>query len=220
MPNIMKPQLFLSALLLATALNFGPGCHETYGLAPANSAMLDVKSTSRGVLIPRMTFEQRNAIQDPEEGLMVYCTNCNTDSTGALSMYQDGLWKMINLGCYDPGAPTAGNHIPSETQIIWNWNSVPIALGYKFNTIDDYNTAVDLGAATSNIETGLTCWTIYTRYVWSYNACGHSSTINLTQSTLNFPFSPAPTEMAHDSTLSTIVWKWSSCFRRNRLQVG
>jgi len=38
---------------------------------PDPSAMLDVKSTEKGVVIPRMTLQQRNSIQYPIEGLMV-----------------------------------------------------------------------------------------------------------------------------------------------------
>jgi hypothetical protein len=36
------------------------------------SAVLDVQSTTKGALIPRMTTTQRNAIATPAEGLMVY----------------------------------------------------------------------------------------------------------------------------------------------------
>ena len=39
-----------------------------------NSAMLDVKSTARGFLPPRMTTAQRDAIATPVEGLVIYNT--------------------------------------------------------------------------------------------------------------------------------------------------
>src|SRR5687768_11988623 len=39
------------------------------------SAMLDVISSSKGVLIPRMTDAQRIAIASPATGLLVYQTN-------------------------------------------------------------------------------------------------------------------------------------------------
>ena len=35
---------------------------------PDNSAMLDVKSTSMGMLVPRMTIAQRDAINNPAKG--------------------------------------------------------------------------------------------------------------------------------------------------------
>ncbi len=37
--------------------------------APDNSAMLDVKSTEKGLLIPRMTLAQRGAIAAPRQWL-------------------------------------------------------------------------------------------------------------------------------------------------------
>jgi len=45
---------------------------------PDASSVLDVNSTSKGFLMPRMTNNQMNAISSPAEGLMVY----NTDASG------------------------------------------------------------------------------------------------------------------------------------------
>jgi hypothetical protein len=149
------------------------------------SAMLEVKSTNKGLLPPRMTFEQRNAIQNPVEGLLVYCTNCNADGTGVLSMYQGGKWQNFLWGCTVPISPAAGRHIPDVTQITWNWNTVPIALGYKWNTTNEYASATDMGTSTTKTETELNPNTTYTRYVWAYNNCGISPVATLNQ-TLSF----------------------------------
>lgn len=61
--------LFLSYSALAQV-----GINAT-GTAPVSSAMLDISSINKGVLIPRMTTIQKNAIQNPIEGLMVYDTD-------------------------------------------------------------------------------------------------------------------------------------------------
>ena len=45
------------------------------GTDPDGSAMLDVKSTSKGVLIPRMSATERDAITNPATGLMVFVSN-------------------------------------------------------------------------------------------------------------------------------------------------
>lgn len=45
--------------------------------APNSRAMLDVESTSKGVLIPRMTTTQRNTIASPPAGLMIYKSTDN-----------------------------------------------------------------------------------------------------------------------------------------------
>lgn len=45
--------------------------------APAASAALDVSSTNKGVLVPRMTTQYRDLIPNPAEGLLIY--NTTTD---------------------------------------------------------------------------------------------------------------------------------------------
>ena len=47
------------------------------GYSPDASAMLDVKSTDKGLLIPRMTTDLRNAIVSPATGLLVFDTDAN-----------------------------------------------------------------------------------------------------------------------------------------------
>lgn len=44
---------------------------------PSSSALLDISSTSKGMLTPRMTTVQRNAIVSPAKGLLVYDTDLN-----------------------------------------------------------------------------------------------------------------------------------------------
>ena len=150
------------------------------------SAGLDVNFTDKGVLLPRMTFEQRNAIPDPAEGLMVYCTNCSVAGTGVISIFQGGAWKTIDLHCEVPDSPGKGISLAGSNQIIWCWNPVPIALGYKWNTTNNWATATDMGMNLTKTETGLDTMTTYTRYVWSYNTCGNSAPDTLTLSTFGW----------------------------------
>ena len=42
---------------------------------PKASSILHVVSTNKGILIPRMTLVQRNAIASPAVGLLVYITD-------------------------------------------------------------------------------------------------------------------------------------------------
>ena len=66
---------------------------NTGNSAPDNSAMLQLKSTDRGLLPPRMTGAQRNAIPSPAAGLMVWCSNCGV--TGELQVYSGTAWKNM-----------------------------------------------------------------------------------------------------------------------------
>ncbi len=91
-------------------------------------------------------------------------------------------------GCTTAPSPSYGIHAPSQTQIIWNWNTVTGATGYKWSTTNDYSNATDMGTATTKTETGLTCNTPYTRYVWAYNSCGNSTPVTLNATTSACPF--------------------------------
>jgi len=69
-------------------------------------------------------------------------------------------------------APAQAAHTPSQTQIVWNWSAASGATGYKWNTTNDYGGAIDMLTAVTKTETGLTCNTAETSYVWAYNASG------------------------------------------------
>src|SRR4029078_12894801 len=64
----------------------------TDGTSPDNSAMLDIKSTSKGILIPRMTVAQRTAIASPANGLLIY----QTDGTTGFYFYNGIAWTPIS----------------------------------------------------------------------------------------------------------------------------
>lgn len=57
---------------------------------PNASAILDVTSTNRGLLLPRMTTAQRNAIASPVAGLMIYNTTSN-----CLNIFNGVVWNEM-----------------------------------------------------------------------------------------------------------------------------
>jgi len=152
------------------------------GSDPDPSAMLDISATHKGVLIPRLTNAQRDSIL-PTNGLIIYNTSSNN-----IEFFNGSSWYRFSTNLISP--PASGNQIPSPTQIIWKWNTVPGATGYKWNTSNDYSTSLDMGAATTVTETGLNNNTSYTRYVWSYNNCGPST--DKTTLVASTPLSDAP----------------------------
>ncbi len=172
---------------------------------PDPSSVLDVKSTTKGFLLPRMTRVQRDAIANPAMALMVYCTDCGPN--GALSIYANGVWRAF-IPCYvDP--PTAGIHLMTEGQIKWQWNAAGGALGYKWNSTPILNTAIDRADTLYHIETGISCGTAYTRYVWSYSDCGESEFRTLTQTT-PAALTAAPTAGTHVAGQTSITWNWNT----------
>ncbi len=59
---------------------------------PNASAMLDVKSTDKGMLIPRMDSTQREAIATPATGLLVY----QTDGTDGFYFFNGSSWVSLS----------------------------------------------------------------------------------------------------------------------------
>lgn len=65
--------VFLAITIAGIAQNVGIGT-----TTPAASAQLDISSTSKGLLPPRMTTSQRNAIASPAAGLIIFNTTTNS----------------------------------------------------------------------------------------------------------------------------------------------
>ena len=94
----MKTAIFFLFLLTALQPTFAQtGIGTT---TPAFSAALDVSSTTKGFLPPRMSWAQIQAISLPTPGLTVYDNNIN-----ALRVYTPKGWTILapkNQGFYDP----------------------------------------------------------------------------------------------------------------------
>src|SRR5204863_426650 len=58
--------------------------------SPSSSSMLDISSTTKGMLMPRMTSAQRTAISSPVSGLLVFDTDTKT-----LWAYDGTAWKNL-----------------------------------------------------------------------------------------------------------------------------
>ena len=153
------------------------------GASPHQSAILDIDDATKGLLLPRITSAERDALPSPANGLIVYNTTSNR-----IEYFNGAAWQYLSYTV--PAAPTAGTNTPSQTQIIWNWNTVAGATAYYYNTANNFGTATNNGASTSYTQTGLTCAATYTLYIWDSNACGNSTpATTLTQSTSACPSS-------------------------------
>ena len=70
---------------------------------PDASAALEIESTTKGFLLPRMTNAQRLAISNPAAGLQVFVT----DFDGGSFMFYDGTeWGTLSFTKKLPDAPT------------------------------------------------------------------------------------------------------------------
>jgi len=88
----MKTTILTTVLvILSLGLSAQVGVN-TDGSSPDGSAMLDVKSSDKGMLIPRMDSTQRVAIATPATGLLVY----QTDGTDGFWFYSGTAWVSLN----------------------------------------------------------------------------------------------------------------------------
>jgi uncharacterized protein (TIGR02145 family) len=110
-PNFMKNLLILFAIfssLFATAQSVAISSNGSTANA---SSMLDVNSTTKGFLPPRMTSVQKTAIVTPAAGLQVWCSDCGT--YGEMQVFNGYSWTNMNGG--------AAATIPSVTIGTQNW---------------------------------------------------------------------------------------------------
>jgi uncharacterized protein (TIGR02145 family) len=75
---------------------------------PHSSAALEVESTNKGFLPPRMTETQRDLINNPEAGLMIY----NID-TECINIYKPGGWFELCGECIPPPQPIINSNSPA-----------------------------------------------------------------------------------------------------------
>jgi hypothetical protein len=74
--------------------------------SPAASAAMEISSTTKGFLPPRMTLANRNSMGTPVAGLMIWCSNCGIH--GQLQIYNGDYWINMN-GTPALGLPAVGD---------------------------------------------------------------------------------------------------------------
>ena len=80
---------------------------------PDPSAMLDVKSTDKGFLVPRMDSAQRVTIASPAKGLLVYQTN----GTDGFYFYNGIVWVSLNGDFLNPSATLTDTDNNTKIQV-------------------------------------------------------------------------------------------------------
>ena len=145
---------------IASAIHFTAGAQSlsinTDGSTAHTSALLDVKSTNKGVLVPRMSKTEKNAIAAPAAGLMVFQ---NAPDSIGFHYYDGTKWAWIqNSAAADSiNWKTQGNiGLVDSTSFIGNIDDVPINFRInnqrvgKFNRIRQ-NYAIGRGAGGNDL---------------------------------------------------------------------
>jgi len=153
--------------MIKKALIFVAMCTLTYSYSqvgigtttPDTSSMLDIESTTKGLLIPRMTQAQRLAIGTPATGLLVY----ETDTTPGF-WYYDGVswttfgadvdWTVSGTDMYNAntGNVGVGNTAPSSLFHITG-TTIPASSGTGTLYSNDFSS----GGVTNTLNAGNGC---------------------------------------------------------------
>jgi uncharacterized protein (TIGR02145 family) len=177
MKNLKKTIFtFIATICLLLALGFGNAFQANAqnigisgdGSVPDGSAMLDVKSTTKGLLPPRMTTAERNLIATPADGLVIY-----NITTKCINFYTNSGW---NETCGTP-PPPCGN--PSLT-ITHN--------GFQYKTVESTTGKcwLDRNLGAAEVATSSTDTASYGfRYQWGRLSDGHQITTSGTTATLS-----------------------------------
>ena len=119
------------------------------GIATPNaSAQLDVSSTTKGFLPPRMTAAQRSAISSPTNGLLVY----QTDYPSGLYYFNAGVWsKLSETTSYPNGTATPVQTICCQSWMTKNLDVATYRNGDPIPKVTD-------NAAWAALTTGAYCY--------------------------------------------------------------
>lgn len=148
---------------------------------PDASSLLEVKATDKGILIPRMSAAQRDALASPVKGLMVFVNDDNTFYfyTGSAwtkvlsAISPDGDWTVSGNNIYSAvsgnvgiGTPTPAQQLEitasmrmpattnSTTGVIYK-GTTQFIHDFKSPSAFGYNTFIGLGSGNFTMGTGV-----------------------------------------------------------------
>ena len=107
MKKFILPFLIVAFSTASFAQNVGIGSAT---FTPSADALLELRSTSSGFLMPRMSESERDLISSPNEGLMIY----QTDNTPGYRYYDGSAWIPFGAGAAD----NFGDHVAIQNIVL------------------------------------------------------------------------------------------------------
>lgn len=185
----MKKCVFLILIAIIPCGSFSQVAISSNGANPDPSSILDLSSSNRGLLFPRMTTAQRDAITSPARGLLIYNT-----TTRCLEMYEYDIWQSIWCAiCIPPAQPSlilgSTNIYPSMPSALYSVNPVQgvsyawtyTGNGFTFSYVPYSGTSEIYTAFSATATSGILSCTPH------YDSCNTTGTPRTLSVTVNFP---------------------------------
>lgn len=163
-----KNIIFFFALCVVNFTAFAQVAINTGGAIPDASSMLDVSSTDKGFLLPRMNMSARNLITSPANGLMIYQTDntpglyVNTGTTATPS------WKLAgpaNKPAYCQISGSLSQQLVLGPYVLLNFNTQG-----EFNNVTSSTTTDDVTITVTGV------YKIYYRVTFNLSGNGQGQT--------------------------------------------
>jgi len=129
----MKP---ITSFLLAFSIAISGISNAQLGINnknPDESSVVDLYSTSKGILTPRMTTENRDAIEQPAQGLLIYNTTSSTFN------YYDSGWKDFSDDYKSVSATNPITTTGLSDEVVSEMTLLPDAGTYSVNFNSQYS---------------------------------------------------------------------------------
>jgi uncharacterized protein (TIGR02145 family) len=194
----LKTLFFILAFIASNTLQAQVAVN-TDGSSADGSAILDLKSSDKGLLTPRMTQSEIESISSPANGLLVFCT---TDNTFYVYLSAENKWKELQYGSGEiimPASFTIGTGGSCANTIVNESYVMGVAL---------------TGSNTVNIDATVTTpgtWSIATNTTngYSFSGSGTFTSTGTVQVTLNG--TGTPTTAQTDNFTATAYGSGGTC---------
>jgi len=140
--------VMMTLIMLIASYGYAQVGINTDGTQPDNSSMLDIKSTNKGLLIPRMTEQQRLTINSPANGLMVY----QIDGIKGF-YYYSGQW--IHLTDADSAVEKIDDLSDGKSDSDGTDDGSSIFLGINAGQNDDSSDNMNIGIGYQSMQTNI-----------------------------------------------------------------
>lgn len=191
--------------------------------SPNSSSIVDLNTTNKALLLPRLTSEQRSNISNPANGLVIYCSDCG--GTGETQVYSGTSWKNVMGGTVVAALPIISTSAVSNISyttitaggiITYSDNTIS-ARGVCWSTSQNPTTAnttfaigTGSGVFSSSSITGLTENTTYYLRAYATNTAGTSygsqvSFTTLTPTIASFASTTFSAVTGYSATISSTI---------------